>query len=286
MDTNESQASAERSLRDLCRQLARTHGLSQEQAEELYTHMEDKAHAYTSGDETLSGEDLVLLVREHFGDPSILHDMFASRPGAGGLANFLSRAWPSRRSTDIWGTFHFPWLNENRVLFPLLLFIAIDLGASLIFLFCYYIDRMGWNMRPGHLVIVHVIGVPLLLGCAFAVLFYAMYSAVAKKLRSKRAALRRNVDLETEGILVRGALESPAIIQAVEQRLLLTPLVGEPLSIPLSTIQAVQERRSYNGTRYFGDNAAFDLEVGGHKERIGLIVPRPGLWRTLFHAKA
>ncbi|MDI6782920.1 MAG: hypothetical protein QME64_02365 [bacterium] len=41
-------------------------------AEELYTHLEDKALAYLNDNERLSEEDILLLVREHFGNPENL----------------------------------------------------------------------------------------------------------------------------------------------------------------------------------------------------------------------
>lgn len=59
-------------MRALCRKISVAHDLDPEIQEELYGHMEDKLHAYLTGEERLTEEDAFLLVREHFGDPAVL----------------------------------------------------------------------------------------------------------------------------------------------------------------------------------------------------------------------
>ena len=59
-------------MRALCRKILVAHDLDPEIQEELYGHMEDKLHAYLTGEEPLTEEDAFILVREHFGDPAVL----------------------------------------------------------------------------------------------------------------------------------------------------------------------------------------------------------------------
>ena len=63
---------AQEQMRALCRKISVAHDLDPEIQEELYGHMEDKLHAYLSGEEPLTEEDAFILVREHFGDPAVL----------------------------------------------------------------------------------------------------------------------------------------------------------------------------------------------------------------------
>jgi hypothetical protein len=65
-------AKMQEQMRALCRKISVAHDLDPEIQEELYGHMEDKLHAYLTGDEPLTEEDAFILVREHFGDPAVL----------------------------------------------------------------------------------------------------------------------------------------------------------------------------------------------------------------------
>ncbi len=59
-------------MRDLCRKISVAHDLDTVIQEELFGHMEDKFLAYLSGEETVTEDDALILVREHFGDPAVL----------------------------------------------------------------------------------------------------------------------------------------------------------------------------------------------------------------------
>ncbi len=63
-------------MRALCKKISVAHNLDAEIQEELYAHMEDKLIAYMNGDETFAEEDALILVREHFGDPSQVKALF------------------------------------------------------------------------------------------------------------------------------------------------------------------------------------------------------------------
>lgn len=59
-------------IRALCRKISVAHDLDEEIQAELFSHMEDKLLGYLSGEEKVTEEDALILVREHFGDPAVL----------------------------------------------------------------------------------------------------------------------------------------------------------------------------------------------------------------------
>ena len=63
-------------LSALCKQVSVAHDLDPEIQKELYGHMEDKLLAYVNREEPLTDEDALILVREHFGDPAVIKDLF------------------------------------------------------------------------------------------------------------------------------------------------------------------------------------------------------------------
>jgi hypothetical protein len=78
-------------LRALCAQMAVAQRLDDEVQRELYAHMEDKLLAYLNGEETMTEEDALILVREHFGDPIVVKGLLqAAHPIAAG-SRFLRR---------------------------------------------------------------------------------------------------------------------------------------------------------------------------------------------------
>jgi len=59
-------------MRALCKKISVAHDLDPEIQDELYGHMEDKLLAYLNGEEPVTEDDALILVREHFGDPAVL----------------------------------------------------------------------------------------------------------------------------------------------------------------------------------------------------------------------
>src|SRR5690348_11709889 len=76
-------------IRSLCKELAEKRGLSDEVREELCGHMEDKLVGYLKGEERVSVEDALVLVRAHFGDADQVGRDLA-RGGSGAAERFLS----------------------------------------------------------------------------------------------------------------------------------------------------------------------------------------------------
>ncbi len=65
----------EHRIRELCRNISVAHNLDEEIRAELYSHMEDKLLGYLSGEEKVTEDDALLLVKEHFGNPGILKSL-------------------------------------------------------------------------------------------------------------------------------------------------------------------------------------------------------------------
>ena len=174
--------------------------------------------------------------------------------------------------TDLWGVIHFPWVGRNAVLFPLFLMVLVDLvGGAL----ATALVLSGSPLSP--IVLVVVAGA----GLAVGGIVFAMYRTIARRLGAKDAATGGGTaPLQTDGIMIHGFIESPAVIRFRDGRLRMTPLVGEPLELDRGQISEVRVRKFHNGTYYFGDNAAFALTVPGHAGRVGIIVPRPTRWRA------
>ena len=85
MDSQPLDPSLEQQARALCAKITVAHDLDPEIQEELYSHIEDKLLGYLGGDIPLSGDDALLLVREHFGDPgaikTLLQEVHATEAG-------------------------------------------------------------------------------------------------------------------------------------------------------------------------------------------------------------
>src|SRR5690242_2017659 len=86
---DESTEAAVREIRALCKQLAEKRGLSEEVREELCGHMEDKLLGYLKGEERVTVEDALVLVRAHFGDADRVGRELA-RGGSGTADRFWS----------------------------------------------------------------------------------------------------------------------------------------------------------------------------------------------------
>ena len=75
-------------IRALCRQISVSHNLDEEIQRELYSHMEDKLLGYLSGAEKVTEDDALILVREHFGKPEAVREMFHEVHAAAHLHSF------------------------------------------------------------------------------------------------------------------------------------------------------------------------------------------------------
>jgi hypothetical protein len=272
----------EREISELCKKIAASRGLSSEVEEELYGHLEDKALGYIGGDESLSDADVALLIKEHFGDQGNLKAMLGEIHGGRkySLADELTACgFGGNKADDFWGVEIFPWKKANRFLYS----AYAALGTELLIIFLLgsiqivdlFIEAdlpvSGWFWGGGSLFSV-----------GMGACFYLMYYFVGGKVEKKKEGLRKSADLQDDCMFIHGALESPGIAQIYDDKLVLTPLISDQVTIPLSDIESVEERHWYNGSQYWGDNVYFKLNVRDKQSRIGFAVSRPAPWRKVL----
>lgn len=83
---------AQEAIETMAREISVSHRLDPEIQEELASHMEDKLCGYLSGEERLSEEDALVLVREHFGDPEEVSNLLSATHWEEAGGNALRRA--------------------------------------------------------------------------------------------------------------------------------------------------------------------------------------------------
>ncbi len=121
----------------------------------------------------------------------------------------------------------------------------------------------------------------LLLPGAFAVGFGLMYMAVGKKMDGVRARAPESADLQSDCLMVRDAIQSPGIAQIIDGHLLLTPLAGKKVKLPLGSISVREVAGRFNGALYPGQTA-FWLDGPDVSWRLGFAVPDGAAWRPHF----
>ena len=125
-------------------------------------------------------------------------------------------------------------------------------------------------------------GLSLVLGAGalFFLLFALMgpflnliYGAVGKRVEALKAALADEKGEAVECLMHNRNLQSPGIAVLREHELMLVPIVGDPVTVPLDGIRSVKEPRTL-----FGKGVAwkrvFVLEVDA-SPRLGFAVPEP-----------
>ena len=133
---NESVEAAVEKIRALCKELADRRGVSAETRDELCGHMEDKLMGYLKGEERVSVEDALVLVRAHFGDVEQVGQELA-RGGSGAGERF----WSYR-------------FNHERLYLALLVIAGVATALSIpLGLFVYTMRQLGLGdprMPGGH----------------------------------------------------------------------------------------------------------------------------------------
>ncbi|MFB3895115.1 MAG: hypothetical protein ACE14V_02315 [bacterium] len=262
-------------LQELAEHIAKSQRLNNDAKEELYTHLEDKALEYLNDNAQLSEADMLLLVREHFGNPEYLNRIFSagrSQKKPGILADIMQADLWSQDRDVFWGVTLFPWKPKNRILYAVYLFFFVEILGGVIMLITTIV---GNRIPPWEWILFPALALFL------AGIFYRLYFNIGQRLDKKRQYLRQSADLQDDGLIIHGALQSPGIIQYVDHQLILTPLVGEQLVIPISSITKVSELRSCMQV-YFGNNRFFKLELIGDSGRIGFGIGHPEKWRKIL----
>ena len=117
---------------------------------------------------------------------------------------------------------------------------------------------------------------PFLLACA---ILGPMYGYVDRKVRALRESLEGEEGDMAEGLANVGSIQGPAIVIMKETELVLVPLVGKRLTVPLDDIESVREAGNIYGKGFLWKRA-FLVEAPQSK-RIGFAVAPSvaGRWR-------
>ena len=165
-----------------------------------------------------------------------------------------------RNKFNFWGVFVTPWTRENRLLLSLYIFglICVILGVVSLASGSLNLHMMWLFLMP--------------------VGFYGVNLVVGMLVDGLRKKLPPDPLLQTDCIIVNNALQTPGIAHLVDSYLILKPLVGKQISIPLSDIQQFRERRWYNGQGYWGQTIFFEFPAL-KQWRLGFGVAKAKVWR-------
>lgn len=165
-----------------------------------------------------------------------------------------------REKFNFWGVFVTPWTWKNRLLLSLYLTVLIAVILSVV-----YITAGRVNLHLTWLFLM-----------PFG--FYVINFGVGLLVDRLRKELPTNALLQTDCIIVNNALQTPGIAHLGGNELILKPLVGRQVSIPLGDIQQIRERRWYNGQGYWGQTIFFETP-NSKQWRLGFGVANATVWR-------
>lgn len=158
------------------------------------------------------------------------------------------------------------WTVENRMLFSLL---VGGMVLGIILLTCVPLVFVS-----GDVWVLSFLPMPV----GFTVLFNFIYSFVGRKMDKVRAGLRPGAELQSDCLMVRGAIQSPGVAQVRDGRLLLTPMVGEPVELAIQDLTFEEKRGRFNGSGYPGQTG-FWLSGPGISWRLGFMPLDGPAWR-------
>lgn len=104
-------------IESLCKQISVAHNLDEEIQRELRTHIEDKFSGYLNGDEKLTEEDAFILVREHFGNPAVIRELYRDVETAA-VQVILARRLGAVLSASLVTQIVSPQRSETMVFYP------------------------------------------------------------------------------------------------------------------------------------------------------------------------
>ena len=146
------------------------------------------------------------------------------------------------------------WNSEAR---SILLWIFIASGVTLAAILYRFQGAMG--LATGFF--------PFLLIC---VIVGPMYSYAGRKVRALSESLTGEEGDVAEGLAHIGSIQGPAIVIMKETELVLVPLVGKRLSVPLDEIESVREAGNMYGKGFLWKRAF--LVKAPQNKRIGFAV--------------
>jgi hypothetical protein len=180
---------------------------------------------------------------------------------------------------NFWAVFVTPWKPKHTLKFGL----YILLGTSLIIAPGLVINYLVSGQLPPFILWW------MLLPVAFSVFFMLVCGIVDPFVKNLEKKLPKGALLRSHCTVVHGILESAGIVQITSDQLIIQPLVGSQISVPLGEITEITEHRSYNGRPYFGNTIFFKLKVPdkiSDKWRLGFGVDDAEKWRNLLYAQS
>jgi hypothetical protein len=121
-------------------------------------------------------------------------------------------------------------------------------------------------------------------------LFYGvgrMIRRMANRIEVRLAAMPGEALLHSDCAMVNGIIQSPAVAEMRGEKLILAPLVGKIIELPLATVAVKSECKWFNGKLLFGTARGFWLSVPDRTVRLGFAVEDAAAWReVLTHSKS
>ena len=169
-----------------------------------------------------------------------------------------------RKKFNFWGVFVTPWTIGNRLLLGLYILVLICVTLGVVYV------TSGWMSFHMFWLFLMPAG------------FYAIYLVVDLLVDRLRKKLPPGPVLQTDCIIVNNVVQTPGIAHLRGDQLILKPLAGKQISIPISDIQQIRERRWYNGQGYWGQTIFFEFPAM-KQWRLGFGVVDAKVWRDALY---
>lgn len=181
--------------------------------------------------------------------------------------------------TNFWAVLVTPWKPKHTFRHGLYVLVGTSLILASILLIHYLVSGqlppfiLWWMLLP----------------VAFSVFFMLVNRFVRLLIENLNKKLPEGALLRSHCMVVHGILESAGIVQITPDQLIIQPLVGRQISVPLGEIAAITEHRFYNSRSYLGNTVFFKLKVPdtvSDKWRLGFGVDDADAWRNLLYAQS
>jgi hypothetical protein len=169
----------------------------------------------------------------------------------------------------IGSAFLLPWYQKNQVVFCTIIFLFVMLFS--VFTTIYFLQQ-GNPLSLLWLVLPFV----------FAPLFYLFYLPVRWKMDRLRSSLPADALLQSDCLIVQGIVQSPGIAQIRGEELVLTPLIGTPVVLPLAEVKIIKESCWFNGSYYPEQSGLWLQPVQSGQGRLGFALPNGEAWKAYF----
>jgi hypothetical protein len=120
---------------------------------------------------------------------------------------------------------------------------------------------------------------------AMSMLFLLVYTVVRvlmNRVSSRLTSQPGTPLLHSDCVMVSGILQFPAVAEIRGETLILAPLIGKVIALPLETVSVKSETDWFNGKLLFGGARGFWLNVSERKSRLGFAVADAAAWRRIL----